>query len=101
MSKQVKADTQSGVTESPESLDKLAISILEGDVDPPNDVIAFIVPRAKRARREGQELMLRASQLKDEMQAIQIRVAEIKGVTKQYVDDVKACLIQMEKEKTP
>lgn len=81
------------------NLNDETIQILNGEAPPPNEVAAFIVPRAQAARNEGQQLLERAAQLKGEMAQIQTRIAELQGVTKQYVEDVKACLIKQKAEK--
>lgn len=70
-------------------LQKRVLAIMSGEEKPPNETIAYIVQRANEARAEGKQHADRAQLLERELAEHRTRLTELRGVIRNYADDVK------------
>lgn len=69
-----------------------ALAILEGEIPPTNDVMAFIVKRAREAREAGNQLLGMEQDLEKRLGLIRKRIAGTQGALNQYQADVRFLL---------
>jgi hypothetical protein len=82
-------------------LQKRVLSILRGKEEPPNEMIAYIVGRAKKTRAQAEELMDEMEKQQTLVEKIKTRVIELRGASLNYADDVRALLENLAKEASP
>lgn len=78
--------------EEMDPLQKRALAILKGDEEPPNEMIAYVVKRAKQTRGEAEQLTKKLEELQMQLKALQTKIIELRGAAFNYADDVKALL---------
>lgn len=89
MEKDTQQNTEENQVQDLDPLQKQALAILSGEVEAPNETIAYIVEKTKAVRDEAKQHSEQVAFLERELSRRRIRIAECRGAAMSYADDVK------------
>ena len=68
------------------------LSILDGDEEPPNEFIGYLVKRATESRDTGNKLVDQVKQVEANLVVMRSKIQQLKGACDSYVSDIEVLL---------